>query len=86
MTADIKVYKCEPCGKIFGGKGTLETHLNVVHRNIKAYRCDSCSKDFCLKHHLERHVKMIHENIKDYKCDFCGKSFGHINKTCQNYS
>ena len=57
MTNDTKVYKCEPCGKGFRQKSSLETHLKLVHRSIKAYKCDSCSKDFGQKHHLERHVQ-----------------------------
>ena len=57
MTDNIKAHICEPCGKNFGRKGTLERHFKLVHRNIRAFKCDACSKNFGQKHHLERHVQ-----------------------------
>ena len=50
-----KNYKCEICGKKFGLKTNLNTHVKTVHEKQRNYKCKLCGKGFGFKHVLNTH-------------------------------
>ena len=38
---EVKLFKCETCGKCFVRKMTLDRHIKIVHENIKDHTCNS---------------------------------------------
>lgn len=75
---------CHLCGKAFGKKHYLQSHLQAHGRNqypIQAhgktqyqYQCHLCHKRFTQKGNLNQHLK-FHNSKKSYKCNICEKDF-----------
>ena len=87
---EIKMHKCDTCGKEFKNKQHLKRHVVNVHENgnnsnvqkgpmkneNNKYICDTCGKEFNRSHHLKRHVANVHEKQRTAgNCEFCGKLF-----------
>uniref|UniRef100_A0A8C6MPD4 Predicted gene, 21060 n=1 Tax=Mus spicilegus TaxID=10103 RepID=A0A8C6MPD4_MUSSI len=53
-----KPYKCDQCGKDFGGHSRLKMH-KIVHTGEKPYKCNQCGKAFVYHNTLQVH-KRIH--------------------------
>lgn len=68
-----KSFVCPKCGKCFGRKGNLETHLRT-HTGERPFNCPLCSKTFTTKLIMKMHMS-VHTGEKRFKCHFCGKSF-----------
>ena len=61
---NVKPYNCHSCGKCFGEKGYLNSHLRVVHGNVKSFQCNSCDKRFGQSSTLKHHFRIVHGNTK----------------------
>ncbi|XP_034027807.1 zinc finger protein 1 homolog [Thalassophryne amazonica] len=73
MQASEKAYSCPECGKRFGYKRSLITHLRI-HSEEKSFGCSDCGKRFGQKSNLISHMK-IHTGEKTFGCSECGKKF-----------
>ena len=73
----IKPHECNSCGKHFGSKSGLKSHVEMVHEESKA-PCEQCGKLFSSKQAVIVHVQTFHEKKKVFQCDLCSdkKSFG----------
>ena len=69
MHLNKKEHKCEECGKSFGQKAHLSTHLKAIHLNRKDHKCEVCGKYFGSEAHLSTQVKAVHLSQKDRKCE-----------------
>ncbi|XP_019773306.1 zinc finger protein 814 isoform X2 [Dendroctonus ponderosae] len=74
MHPDLKVHKCNICGKDFSRPNHLKRHMSS-HSENKPFTCEICTKSFVRKDHLLQHQK-LHEQQEELPCDICGKSFG----------
>ena len=54
-------YKCETCHKDFTQKGTLKTHIRIVHGGEKNFKCDMCDKVFSQSGNLNSHLRTVHK-------------------------
>lgn len=71
-------FVCEQCGKSFGYKQNLMTHVQIhVSMEERKHQCPTCKKRFLRKAHLNVHLR-IHAGIRPYKCDICNFSFTQI--------
>jgi len=74
---------CDQCGKIFGTKFLLKSHMKRVHTNkgesITRLICEICGKTCRDLTYLNFH-KQVHEEGFKFKCPICGKGFKLSNK------
>ncbi|CAG7838417.1 unnamed protein product, partial [Allacma fusca] len=70
-----KPFACRECGKRFNQKGTMESHIQSMHKKEKPYRCDLCQCAFSQRGNLKAHILKVHvppaENEKVFKCEEC---------------
>ena len=46
MKKGIKNHACEICGKKFGAKYVLKSHISTVHEGNRDHFCETCGKAF----------------------------------------
>uniref|UniRef100_A0A8D9DM44 Zinc finger protein 252 n=1 Tax=Cacopsylla melanoneura TaxID=428564 RepID=A0A8D9DM44_9HEMI len=63
-TKDLRLFKCETCGRAFRQKSTLLQHERI-HTDTRPYPCNECGKRFRQQSHLIQHIR-IHANEKPY--------------------
>lgn len=68
-------YLCNLCGENFTQKGSLGTHIRVIHENIRKHKCCDCGRRFGQKGDLHRHINTVHEGKRNYKCMLCSCFF-----------
>ena len=64
-------FTCSICVKNFCTKGTLKTHIKMVHEKMHDFKCDTCDYITSTRGNLTKHIKQIHLRIQDKKCDTC---------------
>lgn len=72
-TKDLRLFKCDTCGRAFRQKSTLLQHERI-HTDTRPYPCNECGKRFRQQSHLIQHIR-IHANEKPYNCMYCARSF-----------
>lgn len=68
-------YICNLCGENFTQKGSLGTHIRVIHEKIRKHKCCDCRRRFGQKGDLHRHINTVHEGKRNYKCVLCSCFF-----------
>ena len=71
------IHKCEKCGKMFGEKSHLKSHLNKTH--LEKTPCPICGVKV---RKLQGHMEAVHTKDEDkkFQCQDCGKGFMAKNK------
>ncbi|KAJ3621974.1 hypothetical protein MTP99_002515 [Tenebrio molitor] len=62
---------CEMCGKAFNDKGTLKTHIMLLHVKERNYMCLICGVKFPLKATLEKHIRRHQNKEREFFCTQC---------------
>ncbi|XP_077425427.1 uncharacterized protein LOC144054160 [Vanacampus margaritifer] len=70
---DSKRWKCSQCGKTFGYKCHLRTHL-IGHTGEKPFACSVCGQKFARKETIKIHTR-THAGEKPFACSVCGQIF-----------
>lgn len=67
---------CDQCGLIFGNKGNLTKHIQVVHDKERPYPCQSCDMAFGKRSNLVKHIQLVHKRVRPFACTQCDATFG----------
>lgn len=70
-----KFYMCEMCGRSFNDKGTLTTHIKLLHIKERNFLCEICNSTFPLKATLEKHKRRHRKEDKKFKCTQCNMKY-----------
>ena len=81
--SEVRMYKCEFCGKGFNQKGNLKAHV-YRHTGERPFKCDICGKGFTLASTLNTH-KRTHAPHEPFNCRFCEKAFYQKNALKSHY-
>ncbi|XP_031734517.1 zinc finger protein 599-like [Anarrhichthys ocellatus] len=68
-----KPFSCSVCGKTFGFRGNLKSHIKC-HTGEKPFSCSVCEKSYTQSRHLQRHMR-THTGEKPFSCSVCDRSF-----------
>ena len=58
--------KCELCGKVYGKRASLKSHIKFVHENVRNHECPQCGKKFGTEWNLKKHVKTGNRPLKKH--------------------